>query len=235
MARAARKTNKDETASIVDRVQNDVRLRLSAFAIKPGERINESELAVELGVSRTPLREALNRLCTEGFLRLDAGRGFFGRALDAKEVFDLYELRDAIECAAIVHSVERASDTEIAKIEAFLVETGPAAAGRSTRELVTLDEEFHTRLIALSGNHALADVLRNVNDRIRFVRWIDMDRRGRPVTQSEHRAIIEAMKRRDAQACRDLLHQHIHKRMDEIVGAVREGFGRIYVEDSTAS
>ena len=131
--------------------------------------------------------------------------------------------------------MERASDTEIAKIEAFLVETGPAAAGRSTRELVTLDEEFHTRLIALSGNHALADVLRNVNDRIRFVRWIDMDRRGRPVTQSEHRAIIEAMKRRDAQGCRDLLHQHIHKRMDEIVGAVREGFGRIYVEDGTAS
>ena len=83
--------------SIVDRVYEQLKAMAVSYEFKPGERLNEGELAKRLGVSRTPLREALNRLNTEGFLRFTPGKGFFCRELDAHEIFDLYELRKSIE------------------------------------------------------------------------------------------------------------------------------------------
>src|ERR1700743_403542 len=85
--------------SIVDRVYEQLKAMAISYEFKPGERLNEGELAKRLGVSRTPLREALNRLNTEGFLRFTPGKGFFCRELDAHEIFALYALRQSIEVA----------------------------------------------------------------------------------------------------------------------------------------
>ncbi|WP_369721563.1 GntR family transcriptional regulator [Bradyrhizobium sp. LLZ17] len=93
--------------SIVDRVYEQLKAMAVSYEFKPGERLNEGELAKRLGVSRTPLREALNRLNTEGFLRFTPGKGFFCRELDAHEIFDLYELRKSIEVASIRLAIKR--------------------------------------------------------------------------------------------------------------------------------
>ena len=87
------------------------------FSIRPGDRLNEGALAKELGVSRTPLREALNRLVAEQLLEFRPGAGFFCRALDAKSIFDLYELRAFIEAAAIRTACQRASDADLAALK----------------------------------------------------------------------------------------------------------------------
>src|ERR1700752_1900901 len=87
--------------SIVDRVYEHLKAMAVSYEFKPGERLTEGELARHLGLSRTPLREALNRLNTEGFLRFTPGKGFFCRELDAHEIFDLYELRKSIEVASV--------------------------------------------------------------------------------------------------------------------------------------
>ena len=83
------------------------------FHFLPGERLNEAILAKELGVSRTPLREALNRLATEGFLTFSANNGFFRKSLDVKEIFDLYEFRMYLELSAVKLAVERATDEQL--------------------------------------------------------------------------------------------------------------------------
>src|ERR1700745_1890608 len=87
--------------SIVDRVYEQLKAMAVSYESKRGERLNEGELAKRLGVSRTPLREALNRLNTEGFLRFTPGKGFFCRELDAHEIFHLYELRKSIEVSCV--------------------------------------------------------------------------------------------------------------------------------------
>ncbi|WP_163310510.1 FCD domain-containing protein, partial [Enterobacter kobei] len=84
---------------------------------------------------------------------------------------------------------------------AFLDATGPDPGERTAIELVELDEAFHERLMAMSNNAEMLRVLRNVNARIRFVRWIDMDRINRSNTQAEHRAVLMAVKARDEAAC----------------------------------
>src|SRR5690606_8809543 len=84
-------------ARSADRVYEQIKSMAITYRFRPGERINEVDLARQLNVSRTPLREALNRLATEGFLTTAPNRGFFGRPLDTKAVFDLYEFRRCLE------------------------------------------------------------------------------------------------------------------------------------------
>jgi DNA-binding GntR family transcriptional regulator len=215
--------------SIVDRVYDQLRTMTIGYEIKPGERLNEGELARSLGVSRTPLREALNRLNTEGLLRFVPGKGFFCRDLDVQEIFSLYEFRLAIEVAAVRLSIQRAKDEDIDALLAFLDATGPDPADRTTDELVELDENFHEKLIVMSGNDEMLRVLRNVNARIHFVRWIDMDRADRKVTQHEHRAVLLALKARDEAACVAVLEKHITRRVEQITSALREGYALIYM------
>ena len=83
--------------SFVDRAYERLKRMAIGYHLKPGERLNEGELAKQLGVSRTPLREALNRLAMEGFLRFSPGKGFFCRELDPKGVFLNDHLRPLFE------------------------------------------------------------------------------------------------------------------------------------------
>ena len=215
--------------SFVDRVYEQLKAMAVSFEFKPGERLNEGSLASLLGISRTPLREALNRLNTEGFLRFMPGKGFFCRELDAQEIFDLYELRKSIEVAAVRLAIKRAQDQDVDALLTFLRDTGPDPGERTSIELVQLDETFHERLLAMSNNAEMLSVLRNVNARIRFVRWIDMDRINRTKTQAEHRAVLLGVKARDEAKCVPLLEKHIDRRLDQITSAIKEGYAQIYM------
>jgi DNA-binding GntR family transcriptional regulator len=226
---AARSAAAVSADSVVERVYERVKAMAVAYELKPGERVNEVEIARKLGASRTPLREALNRLSAEGLLRFTPGKGYFCRDLEVDEIFQLYELRKTIEIAAARLAVERATDEDIDALLAFLAGTGPDPGSRTTFELVHLDEAFHERLLAMSGNQQMLRVLANVNARIRFVRWIDMDRRDRRKTQLEHREVLRALKRRDAGACVALLERHIDRRVDDITAALKEGYAQIYM------
>ncbi len=220
--------------SQVDRVYELIKAQAIAFTFKPGERMNEVALATHLGVSRTPLREALNRLVAEGLLSFCQGQGFSCRPLVPAEILDLYEAREAIEAESARLACQRASDNDIAALATFLRETGPGDNGRSIEELVSMDEAFHLRIVALSGNNELHRLLENLNARLRFLRWIHMEAR-RPLTQRQHRAIVKAIAARDAAAAEHCMRNHIHRRAEEVTAAVREGYSRLYVPNSTAA
>ena len=197
-----------------------------AFKFKPGERINEVDLAGRLGASRTPLREALNRLVAEGFLVLKQGRGFFCRDLKPREMFELYQFRAILEVAAVRLACEQATEEEVAALEDFLDQTGPGEGGRSSEELVALDESFHTKIMALGRNLEMSRMLDNINDRIKYFRWVDMDSKRRE-TQHEHRDIVQAIMARDADLAAQNMKAHISRRLDQITAAIKESHSRI--------
>lgn len=200
-----------------------------SYHFRPGERLNEVELAARLKVSRTPLREALNRLSTEGFLSTTANKGFFARELDANELFDLYELRAHLEQAAVRLACKRASDEEIASLHAFLIKQDqekdtPAA------EMLKLDEEFHTRLVALSQNEELLKTVLSIAERIRFARWIDS--RSRQLSHSQHLQIVTLLANRREDECAKLMLTHIQKHFDHIREIIRGAITEIYTRNS---
>ena len=220
--------------SRVDEVYGQVRAMATHFEFKPDERINEGALAAKLGTSRTPLREALNRLVAEGFLTFQKGRGFFCRSLAPDQILALYEARQAIECEALRLAVARASDDEIADVARFLQESEAAYSGSSSAEaLVELDEAFHLRLVRMASNLELERILANVNARIRYVRWIDMSER-RGITPAAHVRIVEALAARDEARAVEELRSHIGKRSEEATQAVKTAFSQLYVPTSVA-
>ena len=221
------------TASSVDRIHAAVKQMAADFRFMPDERINEGHLAKSLDASRTPLREALNRLVAEGYLTFRLGQGFFCRSLTPEEIIDLYEARVAVETTTARLAATRAKREDIRDLHDFLIHTGPDDGGRSAAELVALDEEFHMRIAAMAGNSELSRILDNLNGRIRFVRWIDMDAR-RPTTQAEHATILQSIRDRDGDRAAEVMASHISRRREEIVEAVREGFARLYVARAAA-
>ncbi|PHP69150.1 transcriptional regulator [Zhengella mangrovi] len=198
------------------------------FGIRPGERINEVQLARDLDASRTPLREALNRLVAEQLIDFQPGKGFFCRELDPQRVFELYEMREVLESAAVRLACQRGSDEDIAALKDALFANGLAYVGKTIGEVVEFDEAFHMGIAQLAGNAEIARQLASVNERIRFIRWIDMSSRVLN-TKGEHKQIMHALEARDADAAEALIRRHIVKRMDQIVAAVKEGYSSIYV------
>jgi DNA-binding GntR family transcriptional regulator len=219
--------------SAVDRVYTEIRRMAMDFRFLPGERLNEAVLAKELGVSRTPLREALNRLSAEGFLTFSANNGFFRKAIDVKEIFDLYEFRMHLECAAVRLAVDRATSEQLDRIEQFSIASTKEDPTRTVDDLVSLDETFHELLVGLCGNNQMLEALRNINARIQFVRWMDMTER-RAETQHQHQVIIAALRNRDAVAAEQSIREHIAHRLDQIVEKVERSYGRIFVRKHRA-
>lgn len=212
------------------RIYNELRSMAISFEFRPGERLNEVILAKQLGVSRTPLREALNRLTSEGFLTFTVNQGFFRKPLDVKEIFDLFEFRQQIEVAVVKLALERATDEQLAEIEGFLEDSMQEIPERTSRELVALDEEFHERLTLLTGNTEMLYCLKNINGRIQYVRWVNMDGR-RSETQAQHLEIIQKLRKRDLEGSMQSMKDHIAQRMDQIIDKVGKCYGRIYIPE----
>lgn len=214
---------------LVEMLYAEIRAMAVDFRLKPGERINEVALAKALDASRTPLREALNRLVSEGFLTFESGRGFFCRKFSLSEVQNLYQVRQALECFAARTAAMTAGEAELEKLGEFLGRTSDPS-GRSLVELLAFDEHFHETIARMTGNDELLRLLKNINARIRFFRWVDMEER-RERTQSEHAAILAAIRAHDAAGAAELVDRHIVRRRDEIAEALKECHARLFVED----
>lgn len=199
-----------------------------SYQFKPGERISEIELAQRLGVSRTPVREALNRLVTDGFL-VPSTRGFVRRPLEVQASLDLYEARLAVERECLRLAILRASDAQIDEAAAYLRQSMQARADAPVEQLVEYDEGFHVRLAAMAGNAELLRMLGSLNERIRFIRWLDMENVSRKSTQRQHQAILRAVRERDIGAGERHLSKHIALRREQVVDAITRGLARIYL------
>jgi DNA-binding GntR family transcriptional regulator len=217
--------------SSVDRIYTDVKNMVSHFDIKPDEKLNEARMAERLGASRTPLREALNRLVSEGFLTFSKGRGFSGRSLNANQILDLYQAREAVEAKMVELASQRASPSELENIRDMLKNSEIRYhEATDAKELVGLDEQFHMAIAGLSQNTELIRILKNLNDRIRFVRTIDLEKR-RVVTPQNHLDIIDAMIAGDVTRAVHSMQTHVVRSSEEATEAVRKAYARIYLAD----
>lgn len=220
-------TRGEGRASSAQHAYAAVRRMAMTFALRPGERIGETELAERLAISRTPLREALNRLVAEGLLVALPQRGFAARELDPQAVFELYEARAEIEATITRLAARRADDQGLQGLEAFLRESVAQPDESEIDHLMRLDVGFHQKLAGLARNRELARILENLNDRIHFMRWINMEGRRR-ATQSEHLRILERLQARDETAAAEAMRRHISLRQDQIIEMIRKGYAHIY-------
>jgi DNA-binding GntR family transcriptional regulator len=195
-----------------------------------GVRLGEEKIAERIGVSRTPVREALLRLHAERFLERHPDGGFRAASPSVKSLRELYEVRTALELFAVERPHRNRSHFDVGALTELRDEWGCFSADVDTldAEFVLIDEDFHYRLAHASGNDELAEELRKVNERIRPVRSHDFLTPGRIVTTvAEHLAIVDALLSRSLQRASKLLEQHITESQTVVEMAVASTLERM--------
>ncbi|MBS0560973.1 MAG: GntR family transcriptional regulator [Proteobacteria bacterium] len=212
----AGRTGLRRPADSVLRAYAAIRALVVEFRLKPGERVNEFQLARQLGLSRTPVREALNRLASEGFLDLTPNRGFFFRPLDIAALVHFYELRGVLERGAFVLACQRASDEAIEELATYWDKVLAQYGKAEPDWRLDVDEEFHRRLAGLSGNPEFVRQIEAIDARIRFARRTEIAHSPRVVHMlPDHARIIALLRARAADAGGALLVEHISLSVEE--------------------
>ena len=193
------------------------------FALYPGVRVTETELADHFGVSRTPVREALQRLAAEGYVTIRAKQGCFVRDIDIEEINQYYEVRiglelrvlDLLGCADVTR--------ELTSLAAIWTPTRIPRRPPGVAVMVARDEGFHLALAAATGNTVLTGYLKDVNDHIHIVRRLDFtDAERIAPTYREHDEVLRRLLQGDIEGAREVLEQHI-RRSAEVARAITLG------------
>lgn len=189
-------------------IADAVRDEIVAGRLRPGERLPESRLAEEHDVSRIPVREALQRLEAEGFVRIVPNRGAVVGHVSPTEAIDLLEVRAAIELLVVQRAAERRTDAQVAELRA-LVERGLAATEQGAlAELPALNVEFHSQLARIAGNSIAADLVEQLRHKIEWVYSVDLDNRAGE-SWREHAEMVEAIAAGDRRLAAKLMRRHI--------------------------
>jgi DNA-binding GntR family transcriptional regulator len=180
------------------------------YEIVPGQRLIFSDLAKRMGVSRTPVNNALGILANEGFLDLIPHQGYTVHQITKEEAESLYEIREIIELGALGKAVRASTPKKLEELEEKKRLYENAVVVQVSRGRFTLDQEFHACLVQMSDNLYLADYFREVYQRI-FLRHriegLRADRAQKVV--SEHDEIFEAVSLRDVEWAKESIKSHI--------------------------
>lgn len=182
----------------------------------PGERLVASVFAAELGVSRTPVREALGRLAQEGLLSRSSGWGFVVRELHLDDVVDLYRVREALEVEAAREAASRLDKSLLIVLAQFLEQARAAFERGEMHLFLEHCRRFHHSIAVGTRNEALQETLSMINDRIQLVsaRVLQVSPERASEIYQENRSLLEALDARDADAAVRAVKQHIRKATD---------------------
>lgn len=204
-------------ANLAEQAYAQLKEMIHDFQLLPGDRFSENEMGTRLGVSRTPVREALFRLRNEGFLDVESKAGWFVRPIDFDKLDQLYDLRVLLELASVARLCAREADPpELDALKAaWLVPAGERLT--DMRGVGALDEAFHATLVRAAGNAEIAKVHWDVTERIRIVRRLDFTREDRiDATYVEHGKILRAVLQRKVDQAQLLLKSHVEQSKVEV-------------------
>ncbi len=205
-------------APIVDRVYRRLRQAAITGVFSPGARLVEAELARSLGVSRTPVREALVRLEAEGLVASSPGGGLIARDARA-ELAEIYRLRSVLEGHAARLAAERASPEELAAIGAAYRDALAALDAAPLRERARLNNEFHGRVTAAAHSARLAQLIDGYRDYFLDEGALRFFRRDIALRHHEqHAEILGALEDRDGDDAERLVREHFASAMDVVLG-----------------
>ncbi|WP_406005855.1 GntR family transcriptional regulator [Streptomyces sp. NBC_00637] len=190
-----------------DRVYEALLELITTRALQPGQHLVESELATHLGVSRQPVREALQRLNTEGWVDLRPAQGAFVHEPTEDEADQLLTVRTLLEAEAARLAAAHADKAGIEALDEILAQGMLAVASDDVDTAVALNARFHAKVIDLAGNAVLAELAAQVDRRVRWYYTPIARQRGHQ-SWIEHRDLIAAIAARDEQLATRLMREH---------------------------
>ena len=202
-------------------VYEQLKMQILRGKIVPGTRMMEVELAEEMGVSRTPVREAIRKLEKEGLVTIEPRRGAYASDISVKDMVDTLEVREDLEGLAASLAAERMNADQIQELMRLTKGYSEAIKNSDMEKIISYDEQFHRHIVACSGNKTLMQISETVQElalRFRYLYYDDFSRyENMPV---EHKRIIDAITSGNAEEARSVADEHV-KKLKEFV--IREG------------
>lgn len=193
--------------ALYEQVAERLRQQIFARELQPGSWIDEQRLAQEFGISRTPLREALKVLATEGLVTMKVRRGAYVTEMSAQDVSEVYHLLALLESDAAADLAAHASDEQLAALQQLHAQLEAAAHDRTL--FFAINETFHMRVLELAGNRWRTQIVTDLRKVMKLNRHLSLFKQGRLAESlQEHRRMMQALQARDVQATHALTLDH---------------------------
>lgn len=203
--------------SLRGRVYNAIRDKILSGDYHETEELKENAIATELGVSRTPVREALRQLELEGLVSIIPNKGASVTGITKKDIHDIYMIRSSLEGLCAKWACENISDAQIEALEEILYLSDFHARRSHFDQMVELDNKFHDLIYKASGSKILNHVLSDFHQYVERVRKITLSRPYRAEqSRNEHAAIVEAIKKRDGSLAETLANKHMMSTIENL-------------------
>jgi DNA-binding GntR family transcriptional regulator len=187
--------------------------------LAPGARLNERLLCAQLGISRTPLREALKLLATEGLVELLPNRGAMVARLEPARLRQTFAVMGALEALAGALACVHASAEQIAAVHALHAEMAAAHARGDLAAYFGLNQAIHLKLVEAAANPVLLQTYRQLNANVRRARYMaNLSAERWDAAMREHEEILAAFTARDAKRLKRLLHEHLAAKLVSVLG-----------------
>ena len=191
-------------------VCESLREAIRSGVLKPGERIMEIQLAEELGVSRTPVREAIRKLELEGYVVMMPRRGTYVASMSIRDINEIFEIRTALESLSNGLAADHITDDELEHLQRLLVIIGGYIKEGNIEKIVETDIEFHDLLYHAARNERLVGIISNLRDQLTRFRTLSMSYPGRlEETLEEHRLIVDAIASGDRKSASRAAERHM--------------------------
>ncbi len=208
--------------SLVGQVYEELKRIILESRVPLGGKLNEGELAAALGVSRTPVREAINRLEKEGLVQIFPQRGAFVVGFSEKDVFELFLIRENLEGLAARLAAERINEEDLVKLESCIHGFKEPFTEKDVQRYAKEDFKFHQMVVALSDAQRLIKLIATLHDQIRIFRLTTVGLSTRMKTSlNEHRLLIEAFRRKDAEKAEQGMRRHIRNVRDGVMENIK--------------
>jgi len=213
---------KKASESLSHRAHGRIKELIRSLKLVPGSAITETELTAMLGMSRTPVHDALVRLEAEGWVTLLSRQGARINYLSTEDMREIYEIQDCLEGMAIeTCAVTRQAD-EIEQLECVVKRMEESLTAGDASEWLKADSEFHTLLARLSHNKRVQDMLARVSEQSDHVRLLTVRLRAKPLSSTRaHRQVLEAIKAGDAERAQMLHRRHRTQAREELLGILK--------------
>lgn len=194
-----------------------IKHRIITCEFRPGEVLNEAMLSSMIGIGRTPVRQAIDRLYTDGLITVMPRKGIMVKPISLDEIFQVIEVRLVNEIHCARRAAGEADANDIARLSANLDAMSYAAKAREIETMMNLDRDFHSLLSNIGRNKVMVDLLRNLHDRSTrfwFISLLANDQHVRVCEQ--HAAILDAIRRHDREAAAKAIRHHIEAFRDNV-------------------
>jgi DNA-binding GntR family transcriptional regulator len=216
--RSAAQAARQSGAAMREMAYEEIKRRIISCEFRPGEPLNEAQVAAMLGLGRTPVHQAVHRLEVEGLVSIMPRKGVLVSPLSLNEVLDMIEVRASNEVLCATLACERGHDSDFKAMRDIVDRSPDLIARRDIPALASLDLKFHTAMSAASRNRVLAELLRGLHEKqARFWFLSLSDPQHLQNVYQEHLEIVDALERRDVPAVRDSIRTHIDEFRKNII------------------